>query len=66
VELTVNGEPRSLPDGATLADLLGAVGAAERGSAAAVDGTVVARSSWPSRVLRSGERVEILQAVQGG
>jgi thiamine biosynthesis protein ThiS len=44
------------------------VGAPEdgRGVAAAVDGEVVTRGKWDERLLAADERVEVLQAVQGG
>jgi sulfur carrier protein len=66
--VTLNGEPRDLPDGATVADAVRAVGAPEdgRGVAAAVDGEVVPRTEWAVRPLEADERVEVLQAVQGG
>jgi sulfur carrier protein len=68
VNLTVNGEPRELPDGATVADAVRASGvpALARGLAVAVDREVVPGSQWDSTPLRDGQRVEVLQAVQGG
>jgi sulfur carrier protein len=68
VNLTVNGEPRELPDGATVADAVRASGmpALARGLAVAVDREVVPGSQWGSTQLRDGQRVEVLQAVQGG
>lgn len=64
----LNGERRELPDGATLADAVQATGvpAGGRGVAAAVDGEVVPRGAWDSHVLAADDRVEVLQAVQGG
>ncbi len=66
--VTLNGEPRELPDGATVADAVRAVGAPEdgRGVAAAVDGEVVPRSAWNAHALAPDDRIEVLQAVQGG
>lgn len=66
--VTLNGEPRELPDGATVADAVAAVGAPSdgRGVAAAVDGEVVPRSAWTGHALAADDRVEVLQAVQGG
>ena len=64
--LTVNGTPRQLADGTTLAELLDAEVGAARGTAAAVDGEVVPRGSWTSFVLADGQAVELLTAVQGG
>ncbi|MEU4566736.1 sulfur carrier protein ThiS [Micromonospora sp. NPDC023956] len=66
MELTVNGVGRSLPDTATVADLVGAVTADRRGVAVAVNGEVVPRSGWPAATLRDGDRVEVLGAAQGG
>ncbi|MEX2024781.1 MAG: sulfur carrier protein ThiS [Thermoleophilaceae bacterium] len=68
VSVTLNGEARELPDGATVADAVRAAGAREdgRGVAAAVDGEVVPRGRWQARELAGDERVEVLQAVQGG
>ncbi|WP_026211719.1 sulfur carrier protein ThiS [Longispora albida] len=37
-----------------------------RGTAVAVNGTVVPRSEWPVTELRDGDSVELLTAVQGG
>jgi sulfur carrier protein len=64
----INGERRQLPEGATVADAVAAVGAPSdgRGVAAAVDGTVIPRSTWESHALSADDRVEVLQAVQGG
>jgi sulfur carrier protein len=64
----LNGETRELPDGATVADAVKAAGAPEggHGVAAAVDGEVVPRGRWARRALRPDDRVEVLQAVQGG
>ena len=64
----VNGEQRDLPAGATVAQAVEAVGAASdgRGLAAAVDGEVVPRDRWPETSLEDGQRVEVVQAVQGG
>ena len=68
LKVTLNGELRELPDGATVADAVEAVGAPAdgRGVAAAVDGEVVPRGTWGSHVLTADDRVEVLQAVQGG
>ncbi|GGQ49501.1 MULTISPECIES: sulfur carrier protein ThiS [Kitasatospora] len=66
VALTVNGEPRTLPEATTLDAVVAEVSAANTGVAAAVNEAVVPRSSWPTTALLAGDRVEILTAVQGG
>ena len=64
----LNGEQRSLPEGATVAEAVRVSGAAPdgRGVAVALDGEVVTRGAWDSTELADGARVEVLQAVQGG
>jgi sulfur carrier protein len=64
--ITVNGQPRQLPDGTVLAALPELDSAPARGTAAAVDGAVVPRSAWTHHVLIDGQAVELLIAVQGG
>ena len=62
----VNGEPRELHDGATVADVVRALTDGDRGVAVALDGEVVPRSEWAQTVLGDGRRIEVLRAVQGG
>jgi sulfur carrier protein len=68
VNVVLNGEAQELRDGATVADAVEASGAhsSRRGVAVAVDGEVVPRGSWERQPLGEGQRVEIVQAVQGG
>jgi len=63
VRVTVNGDPRETREGAVVADLLPADC---RGSAAAVNGAVVPRARLTETLLREGDVVEIVTAVQGG
>lgn len=75
--VTVNGEARELPPGATVASVVASLGASSlggspagdpggRGVAVALAGSVVPRSAWARTQLRDGARVEVLAAVQGG
>ncbi|UGQ10012.1 sulfur carrier protein ThiS [Yinghuangia sp. ASG 101] len=64
--VSVNGEPRPLAPGTTLAALVATMTSATKGVAVAVNEHVVPRSAWPVTVLRAGDRVEVLTAVQGG
>jgi sulfur carrier protein len=66
IQVTVNGQPREFPAGATVGDLVAAVTELTAGVAAAVNGEVVPRGSWPGTRLRDGDQVEIVTAVQGG
>jgi sulfur carrier protein len=64
----LNGEERELPPGVSLARAVEAAGtpAGRRGIAVAVDGEVVPRDRWDNTELADGQRVEVVQAVQGG
>jgi sulfur carrier protein len=64
----LNGEQTELPPGLSLADAVEAAGApsGRRGIAVAVDGEVVPRDRWDDTRLDDGQRVEVVQAVQGG
>jgi sulfur carrier protein len=66
--VSINGEQRRLPQGATLDLAVREAGAPEggRGVAVAVEGEVVPRAEWGSTPLAEGQRVEVLTAVQGG
>jgi sulfur carrier protein len=64
--ITVNGEPRSFADGATVARLVDDVAPSPKGVAVAVNGEVVPRSTWGGHALHDGDRVELLSAHQGG
>jgi sulfur carrier protein len=66
VPVTLNGEPRDLPDGSTVAQAVAELTAAPSGVAAAVNGEVVPRGSWAAIPLRRGDQVEVVTAVQGG
>jgi sulfur carrier protein len=64
--VSVNGERRELPEGATLAEVVAELTAAPSGVAAALNEAVVPRGGWAAERLREGDRVEVLTAVQGG
>jgi sulfur carrier protein len=63
----VNG--RDVPLGAaTVADFLAqqAVEIGPRGIAVALNGSVVPRSAWSETLLKPGDNIEIVRAMQGG
>jgi sulfur carrier protein len=68
LSVRVNGEPRELPPGATVASvvetLTGRPGG--RGVAVALGGEVVPRGEWSLTRLENGAEVEVVAAVQGG
>lgn len=68
MRVVVNGEPRTLDAGSTVATVVALldVGPGARGVAVALDGEVVTRSAWDETQLRDGARLEVLSAIQGG
>jgi sulfur carrier protein len=68
VIVQVNGRAAELPDGATVADAVNAVGidGERRGVAVAVDGEVVRNAEWERTPLTERQTVEVVRAVQGG
>ena len=66
--VVVNGTPRDVEAGTTVADLVEEMAGTPhaKGVAAALNGAVVPRGRWRLLELQDGDRVEILTAVQGG
>jgi sulfur carrier protein len=66
--VTINGEDRELPAGATVASVIASLPDMPdgRGVAVAVGGEVVPRAQWPKTELHEGAMVEVVVAVQGG
>ncbi|MBK8481881.1 MAG: sulfur carrier protein ThiS [Proteobacteria bacterium] len=65
-QITLNGAPQALIE-PNLQALLARLGHAERrGIAVALNDSVVPRERWAATALRSGDRLELLVAVQGG
>lgn len=66
--ILLNGQPVELGDAATVADAVAQAGASAdaRGVAVAIDGEVVPRAEWTATIVRDGQAVEVLQAIQGG
>jgi sulfur carrier protein len=64
----LNGEPRPLSTGETLIQLLRQLGVdpGNSGVAIAVNGDVVARGLWATYRPASGDRIEVVRAIQGG
>lgn len=68
VAVTVNGEPFAFQAaaGPTVANLLGALGLADRRVAVEVNGNVVPRAAQAEHPVRAGDRVEVVTFVGGG
>lgn len=64
--LTVNGDPREIPDGATVAELLALLAVDPIGVAVEVNEQIVRKASHPHHRLAPADHVEIVTFVGGG
>ena len=66
MNIVVNGEPRTVPEGCTLTGLLELLGIDSSRVAIELDREIVKAHLWPETVLRPGSAVEIVMFVGGG
>ncbi len=66
MDIQLNGESRTLPDAATLADLLTTEGLTGRRIAVEVNGQIIRRADHGTTALGHGDVVEIVHALGGG
>jgi sulfur carrier protein len=66
LEIRLNGEAHQVPEGTSLLGLLQRLGREPRLVAIEHNGVIVARARFDEVTLRAGDRVEIVQFVQGG
>lgn len=65
-QVTLNGEPRSVCAGATLADLIASLSEQPQSLATAVNGEFVPREARAHTPLREGDAVFTFQPITGG
>ena len=68
MNVTVNGRPREVSAGATVASVVEMLDVTPggRGVAVALDGEVVSRGRWADTQLSEGSMVEVVAAIGGG
>jgi sulfur carrier protein len=66
MEISVNGEQRSVADALSVAELLRGMGLEGRRLAVERNGEIVPKSSHAATQLAEGDRIEIVVAVGGG
>jgi sulfur carrier protein len=68
MKVELNGRVLEIAEHATVAELVAETGARPdgRGVAVALDGEVVPRSAWAEIRVAAGQKVEVLEAMQGG
>lgn len=66
IQIFLNGEPRELPEGTSLRDLILELDLEGKRYAIEIDAEIAPRAEHATRILRDGERVEVVQAIGGG
>ncbi|MGQ0723184.1 MAG: sulfur carrier protein ThiS [Candidatus Eiseniibacteriota bacterium] len=65
-EIRLNGRVREVPDGETLAGLVGSLGLDPRWVVAELNGRPVPRQDFAGQGLSGGDRLELVRPVAGG
>jgi sulfur carrier protein len=66
MDVIVNGEARSVPDGLTVRALLDHLGLTEGPVAVEINRAVVPRAEHPARRVAAGDTIEVVHLVGGG
>jgi thiamine biosynthesis protein ThiS len=66
IEITVNGEPQTAPQGQTILGLLHQLDLDPARVAVELDRRIVKQPNWQETILRTGAQLEIVQFVGGG
>lgn len=66
IDVTINGQRRTLDSDLTAADLVGLMQLGEQRIAIEINGEIVPRSTYPRHPINAGDKVEIVRAVGGG
>jgi sulfur carrier protein len=66
MHITLNGSDREIPDHLSAGALLQNLGLGGKRLALEINQEIVPRSTFDSRMLQAGDRVEIVQAIGGG
>jgi len=66
IEVRLNGEPRELDEGITVAGLLAGLGIAIAVTVVERNGEVVPKSRFDEEVVEAGDRLELVRLMGGG
>jgi sulfur carrier protein len=66
MHIVLNGSDREIPESLSAGALIQNLGLAGKRLALEINQEIVPRSSFATRMLRPGDRVEIVQAIGGG
>jgi len=66
IEITVNGEPRQIPDGLSVAEFLAHIGIVADRVAVELNRAIVRKPEWSSTMVPPDAHIEVVQFVGGG
>ena len=66
IPIVLNGEPRQVPEGLTVAALLAHLGVAGDKVAVELNRAIVRRTEWSDTAVAAGAALEVVQFVGGG
>lgn len=66
IELQINGENKTLPEGSTIETAIQFLNYSSQNMAVAVNMTFVPKSQYQKVILRAGDTVEFVSPMQGG
>jgi len=66
ITIIANGQPRDIPAGSTIADLLHTLQITHKRVVAQLDGEIVPRETFDQAILREGSKLELITMVGGG
>jgi sulfur carrier protein len=66
INVTLNGEARSVPSGINLAELIASLGATPQSLATAINQHFVPRDARAARILADGDAITTFQPITGG
>ncbi|MCM2681081.1 sulfur carrier protein ThiS [Echinimonas agarilytica] len=66
MNIFVNSEAVTVPDGASATDVLTQLESLQTGVAIAINQTIIPQNEWPTKSLSEGDHVALFRAIAGG
>jgi thiamine biosynthesis protein ThiS len=66
IEILLNGEPKRIPPGLTIAQLVNSLNLVSQRLAIEYNRKILKKESWDRQVISGGDRIEIVHFVGGG
>lgn len=66
MEIILNGEKKSFPQGSDIRAVLGSLNMKKDGIVAELNGAILRSEEWAGRILKENDKVEVISFVGGG